>query len=457
MDEVVGARFARDVLRVALVPLVGYFLSAQAWAGTTTYSYDALGRLIEVTLPTNGVQSITEFEYDASGNRISLSNTYVDTTPPSLPTSLSATALAHNWVQLTWASSLDIGGGPVSQYKIYRGGGSIGVVSASPYDDHSVVGNTPYSYKISAVDPAGNESAQTAAAGVTTPPAPDVIAPSVPSSLQAVAVTGTRINLSWGGSTDTGGSGLAGYEIFRNGGGSPIATSPVASFADQYLQPNTTYSYTVRAYDVAGNRSGMSSQASAKTPDTIAPSTPTALTAVAASGTSINLSWGASSDTGGSGLAGYEIFRNGGGTPIATTTSTSFTNQSLQPATTYSYTVKAYDHAGNRSALSTSSSAQTLDTIAPSAPGAMSVSGLTSRSATVSWGAATDNVGVTGYRYSWNGGAPWTNVSGLSVYLTGLFAGSTYGITVQARDAAGNWGPSRTVFFTTPPDDGGIH
>lgn len=455
MDEVVAACLAQGVRCVALIPLVGCFLSAQVSAGTTTYSYDALGRLIEVTLPTNGVQSITEFQYDAAGNRTSLSNTHVDTTPPLLPTSLSATAQAHNWVRLTWTASLDVGGGPVSQYKIYRGGGYIGVVSASPYDDHSVVGNTPYSYKISAVDPAGNESAQTAAVSVTTPPAPDVIAPSVPSSLQAIAVTGTRINLSWGGSTDTGGSGLAGYEIFRNGGGSPIATSSVASFADQSLQPGTTYSYTVRAYDGAGNRSGMSNQASATTLDTIAPSIPTTLQAVAASGTSINLSWGASSDTGGSGLAGYEIFRNGGGTPIATATTTSFTDQPLQSATAYSYTVRAYDHAGNRSALSNSATATTLDTVAPSAPGAISISGLTSYSATASWGAATDNVGVTGYRYSWNGGAPWTNVSGLSVFLGNLSPGSTYGIFVQARDAAGNWGPSTSKFFTTPSDGGG--
>ena len=98
---------------------------------------------------------------------------------------------------------------------------------------------------------------------------------------------------------------------------------------------------------------------------------------------------------------------------------------------------------------------QPTDTEAPTEPTNLGASSITSTGFTLSWTAATDNVGVTGYRYSWNGGAPWTNVSGLSVFLGNLSPGSTYGIFVQARDAAGNWGPSTSKFFTTPSDGGG--
>ena len=57
-------------------------------------------------------------------------------------------------------------------------------------------------------------------------------------------------------------------------------------------------------------------------------------------------------------MAGYHVYRNG--TKILTTTSTSAVNQGLTAATTYSYTVTAYDAAGNVSLASTAASATTL-------------------------------------------------------------------------------------------------
>ncbi|HWI23962.1 MAG TPA: glycosyl hydrolase family 18 protein, partial [Lysobacter sp.] len=87
------------------------------------------------------------------------------------------------------------------------------------------------------------------------------------------------------------------------------------------------------------------------TPDTIAPSTPTGLAATARTSSSIALAWNAATDnTGGSGIAGYDVFRNG--VLAGSTTSTSYTDAALQPATGYSYTVRARDKAGNASAQS---------------------------------------------------------------------------------------------------------
>jgi len=67
-------------------------------------------------------------------------------------------------------------------------------------------------------------------------------------------------------------------------------------------------------------------------PDTTPPSVPTGLTASAVSSSQINLSWAASSDN--VGVSGYRVYR--GGTQIATTSATSFTNTGLAPSTTYS-------------------------------------------------------------------------------------------------------------------------
>src|SRR5256886_5414765 len=124
------------------------------------------------------------------------------------------------------------------------------------------------------------------------------------------------------------------------------------------MSPSTTYSYTVAAFDAAGNLSAQSSPANATTPappDTTPPSVPTAPPATAASSSQINLSSAASSDN--VGVSGYRVLRDGA--QIATTSTTSFPNTGLSPSTTYSYTVAAFDAAGHLSAQSSPASATT--------------------------------------------------------------------------------------------------
>jgi serine protease len=94
-------------------------------------------------------------------------------------------------------------------------------------------------------------------------------------------------------------------------------------------------------------------------PDTTAPSTPASATATASSSSAIALSWGAATDTGGSGLAGYKIERCAGASctsfaQIATSTSTgtSYSDSGLTAATTYRYRIRAYDGAGNNGSYS---------------------------------------------------------------------------------------------------------
>ncbi|WP_165944343.1 S8 family serine peptidase [Micromonospora sp. KC213] len=98
----------------------------------------------------------------------------------------------------------------------------------------------------------------------------------------------------------------------------------------------------------------------------------------------------------------------------------------------------------------------TPDTSAPTVPGAPVASSVTATSASLTWPASTDNVGVTGYdvQRSVDGGSyttvgtPTTN----SFTATGLTASRAYQFKVRARDAAGNVSAySSAVSFTTPP------
>ena len=84
--------------------------------------------------------------------------------------------------------------------------------------------------------------------------------------------------------------------------------------------------------------------------DTTAPSTPTGLASTAVTASSVSLAWTASTDD--VGVTGYEVFQGSGTTPVATVTGTSATVSGLAASTAYSFTVKARDAAGNRSAAS---------------------------------------------------------------------------------------------------------
>ena len=168
--------------------------------------------------------------------------------------------------------------------------------------------------------------------------------------------------------------------------------------------------------------------------DQTPPSVPTAVTSTNRTMNSISLSWTASSDN--VAVTGYRIFRNG--TQVGTSTTTTFTNSSLTPGTTYSYTVAANDAAGNVSAQSTPLSVATLpDTQAPTVPGTPTSPTQTMSSISLSWAGSTDNVAVTAYKI-FRGGSQITSVSGTSFTDTNLTPNTTYSYTVAASDAQGN-------------------
>jgi uncharacterized protein YkwD/chitodextrinase len=190
--------------------------------------------------------------------------------------------------------------------------------------------------------------------------------------------------------------------------------------------------------------------------DTTKPSAPGLLTGTAPSTSQVSLTWGAATDN--VGVAGYRVYR--GGTQVATTPGTSWTDSGLTAGTSYSYTVQAYDAAGNvgpasNTATVTTKSAPAGDTSPPGAPGTLAGTAVSTSQVNLSWGAASDNVGVAGYRVYRDGSQVGTT-AGTSYADTGLSAGTSYGYTVRAYDAAGNLGPaSNTVTVTTQSGSSG--
>ncbi|MDV9168691.1 carbohydrate binding domain-containing protein [Streptomyces sp. W16] len=95
------------------------------------------------------------------------------------------------------------------------------------------------------------------------------------------------------------------------------------------------------------------------------------------------------------------------------------------------------------------------DTQAPTAPTGLTSTAKTSSTVSLSWGASTDNVGVTAYDI-YSGANQVLSVSGTSGTVSGLAASTAYTFTVKARDAAGNSSAaSNAVSVTTSAGTGG--
>jgi chitodextrinase len=83
----------------------------------------------------------------------------------------------------------------------------------------------------------------------------DLTPPSLPTNLVTTAVGITQINLSWNASTDA--VGVKGYKIYRGGTLIATTTNTGTTYSDTGLTPSTVYTYTIAAYDAAGNTSSV--------------------------------------------------------------------------------------------------------------------------------------------------------------------------------------------------------
>lgn len=95
----------------------------------------------------------------------------------------------------------------------------------------------------------------------------------------------------------------------------------------------------------------------------------------------------------------------------------------------------------------------TGDTVAPTTPTSLAVNSITGNSATVTWTASTDNVGVASYTISLDGTIVG-NTAATSFGLTGLSGLTQYNVTVTASDAAGNTSGGANTSFTTLENNG---
>jgi fibronectin type 3 domain-containing protein len=322
-------------------------------------------------------------------------------TAPGAPRGLTA-ASGDAQVSLSWQAPGSNGGAAITGYRVYQGTSKnpVASVTGTGTTVKNLANGTAYSFKVTAVNKAGEGPASGAASAT---PTAKVTKPGLPNGLTASPGNG-KVTLSWKAPGSDGGTGISGYEIYRGtspGGesGTPVNASLVAgtSFTMTGLTNGTRYYFTVAAVNKAKLQSAKSGEASA-TPSagasasasasasgsasatgpapaspsggatataTGTPGAPAGLTATPGNG-EVGLSWTAPASVGGTPVS-YHVYQGTSpgftlGTPVTRTSDTHATVTGLTNGTTYYFVVTAVDGSGTVSGTSGEASAQPLAT-----------------------------------------------------------------------------------------------
>jgi chitodextrinase len=561
-------------------------LTFTAGAGTLTATAPATANIAPpgvymlFIVDANGVPSVARMVSVGVG---------VDTSPPSAPANLTATASAGGQVDLAWSASTDNVG--VTGYRVERCQGSgctsfaeVATPTAASYRDSGLSSSTTYRYRVRAADGAGNLSGYSGVADATTGGGGPAPAGLVGAWGFSEGIGGTTADASGKGNvgTITGATwstqGRYGNALSFNGAGNVVRVASAASLnlagamtlsawirpaasqtgwrtivqreADAYFltsssdagalrpagggtfgssvnyvtgptaSPLNAWTHVALTYDganlrlfvngaqvatrattgaiqtvanplwIGGNtpygeyyqglidevrvysralaaaeiQTDMNTPIAPSVPDNTPPSAPSGLNTVAAGSSQVNLSWTAATDE--VGVAGYRVERCQGATctsfaEVGAPAGTTFNDTALAASTTYRYRVRASDGAGNLSqysAIATATTPAAPDTTSPAAPTGLTAAAVSTSRIDLAWAAATDNVGVTGYRVERCQGASCSNFgevgtpAGTAFSSTGLTANTSYRFRVRAVDAAGNLSAySSIVNASTPP------
>ncbi|WP_419495386.1 reprolysin-like metallopeptidase [Chryseobacterium bernardetii] len=163
----------------------------------------------------------------------------------------------------------------------------------------------------------------------------------------ANGVNTANVDILW--STDNGNTWTTLLSATPNDGSQAVTIPNVSTTTGRIMVKGSNHIF----FDV--NNANISVNAGSGTPDTVAPTAPT-LAASGTTSTSTNLSWSGATDN--VGVTGYDVYM--GASLIGSTASTTYTVTSLTPSTTYSFSVKAKDAAGNASSSSNTVNVTTL-------------------------------------------------------------------------------------------------
>ncbi|BCY27622.1 GEVED domain-containing protein [Flavobacterium okayamense] len=359
------------------------------------------------------VKGTNHIFFDVSNSNFTITaGTGADNTAPSTPLNLTASGTTQTTTYLSWSASTDNVG--VTGYNIYRGTTQIGTSTSTNYNVTGLSAATNYSFTVRAKDAAGNLSAQSNTASVTTLSSGGTGPTYCTSQGNSVADEYiSRVQLNTINNSSNGGNGYTDFTSISTGltkGNSYTITVTPTWTGSTYSEGYAVWiDYNQNgSFDDSGELV-WSKAASTTTPVSGSFSVPATAT---------------------NGATRMRVSMKYNGIPTS--------------CETFSY--------GEVEDYTVNISGATADTTAPTAPTSLSASGTTQTTTNLSWNASTDNVGVTGYNV-YQGATQIGTATTTSYNVTGLTAATTYSFTVRAKDAAGNISnSSNTVSVTTLPN-----
>jgi len=356
-----------------------------------------------------------------------------------IPVGLSAEALSSSSIKISWQTVTN-----AVTYIIQRSASStgpyiqVGNSSANTYTDNDVSPSTVYYYNVFARNIIGDSNTSNYVTSQT-PAIP------IPSNVSATVQSSNSISITWNATTEA-----KSYRIYRSttatGTYTQIGTSDTVSYTDTGLTPSTIYYYKISTVTGKGSESGQSAYASAQT---LAISVPSSVSATAQSPNSISITWNTITEA-----QSYRIYRSttatGTYTQIGTSTTSSYSDNSLTPSTTYYYKVSTVTSSGAESGQSTYASAQT-----PAIPVPSNVSA-TSYSSSIIYVTWNNVSGATSYRIYRSSTATGTyTLAGTSAssgyYDEGLSPSTTYYYKVSTVTSTGTEG-AQSVYVSAKTD-----
>jgi hypothetical protein len=362
---------------------------------------------------------------------------------------------------LSWSGSDDPGGSGLVSYSVYvsdDGGPFTPLLTGTTLTSaaFSGVGGHSYGFYSVATDVAGNLQ--------PTPPAPQattLVDTTPPASTVAAlpAHSPGSFTLSWSGSDDAGGSGLASYSVYVSDDGGPFTpflTATTQTSATFTGLDGHRYAFYSTATDQVGNVEAAPGSADASTLVDTAPPNSTAASPTYSNGTTFMVSYAAGDPGGsGSGLAEVDVYVKGpadAGYSLAHAFtgaglgSGSFSFTAGEGDGSYGFYTVARDEVGNVEATPSSAQATTTVDTAPPTSSATAPFVALAPSFTVTWGGNDSTSGVASYSVyaSADGGAftPWqAHVTATSAVWHGA-PGHRYAFYSLATDNAGNVQPA---------------
>lgn len=308
-------------------------------------------------LPADGQYTLKLAATDAAGHTAETAiGVVISLEPPEPPTALTATLENSGDAHLSWVASTS---SDVAGYHVYRGYERLTTtpVANTQYVDAGLA-EGHYTYRVRAVDLAGNYSAYADPADLTV----DLTAPTVSLDWPGDgAVVGGTIDIR--GTADS--SDFKEYRLYVGAGAQPqqwtllrrsplpVSGGALGQWNTSGLQEGAVYTLRLDAEDISGNVGSVRVGVSI---DNLAPAAPTGLVALE-SGADVNLAWNANGE---SDLLGYLVFRNGqlidgegAGLDLRPYAIANINYADLSVADgLYDYAVAAIDTAGNVSGLS---------------------------------------------------------------------------------------------------------